>query len=155
MTASGVWRRVRATAAAVAVLLLCGFDLSKCDCSPSPFTPVNVVTQHNDNQRTGANLHETILTPANVHSGNFGKLFARSVYGQPYSQPLYVHDLAFPLGDKHNVVFSATQENYVYAFDADRPLLMRPLWTTFLGRSALPVGGCLDLQPVVGIPARP
>src|SRR5256885_1228127 len=127
MLANGTRRIVRTEVTVVGVLLLCGFDLSKCDCSPSPFTPVDVVTQHNDNQRTGANLHETILTPANVHSGNFGRLFVRSVTGQPYSQPLYVHDLAFPRSDKHDVVFSATQENYVYAFDADRPLLTRPL----------------------------
>lgn len=155
MDKSGFRRVARAAVAAVGVALLFGFDLSKCDCSPPPFAPVNVVTQHNDNQRTGANLHETILTPANVRSGMFGKLFARSVYGQPYSQPLYVHDLVFPRGDKHNVVFSATQENYVYAFDADRPLMGRPLWTAFLGHSALPVGGCLDLQPVVGITSTP
>src|SRR5512146_1494559 len=95
MHTSRIRRAAQATIVGVAVVALFGFDLSKCDCSPSPFTAVNVVTQHNDNQRTGANLHETILTPATVHSGKFGKLFARSVYGQPYSQPLYVHGLVF------------------------------------------------------------
>jgi hypothetical protein len=35
----------------------------------------NVVTQHYDNARTGANTNETLLTPANVNQTQFGKLF--------------------------------------------------------------------------------
>ena len=35
----------------------------------------NVLTYRNDNQRTAQNLSETILTPANVQSATFGKLF--------------------------------------------------------------------------------
>lgn len=54
---------------------------------------VNVLTQHNDLSRTGANTSEAILTPANVNSANFGKLFADNVDGQVYAQPLYVQNL--------------------------------------------------------------
>jgi len=43
----------------------------------------DVLTQHNDNQRTGANLKETILTPQNVKSG-FGLLYSRKVEGYIY-----------------------------------------------------------------------
>jgi len=53
----------------------------------------NVVTQHNDISRSGANTTEVILTPSNVNSTSFGKLFAQSVDGYVYAQPLYVAGL--------------------------------------------------------------
>jgi hypothetical protein len=39
------------------------------------FAQTNVVTEHNDAARTGANLNETILTTTNVNVSQFGKLF--------------------------------------------------------------------------------
>jgi fibronectin type 3 domain-containing protein len=93
---------------------------------------VSVLTQHNDNQRTGANLQETILTPANVNATQFGKLFTCPVDGQIYAQPLYVPNLAMPWQGTHNVVFVATMNNSIYAFDADQPGQTQPLWQTTL-----------------------
>src|SRR5438552_15819282 len=65
---------------------------------------VNVTTQHNDNNRSGQNLSETLLTPANVSVNSFGKLFTRAVSGEIYAQPLYVSGLTIT-GTTHNVVF--------------------------------------------------
>src|SRR5438094_544659 len=78
----------------------------------------DVLTQHNDNHRTGANPAETQLTPAAVRSGRFGRLYSRSVVGDIYAQPLCMRGVVTPGGPK-NLVFVATSKNWVYAFDAD------------------------------------
>src|SRR6476660_5796253 len=85
---------------------------------PRCMLSVNVTTWHNDLTRQGLNTNETILTPANVNSGTFGKLFSYAVTGQVYAEPLYVSNLAMGVLGTHNVVFVATQNNDVYAFDA-------------------------------------
>src|SRR5215831_17913455 len=77
-----------------------------------------VLTYHNDDVRDGACLEEVTLTPSNVNSTQFGKLASYPVDGQIYGQPLYLPQLKMPSGT-HDVVFVATQNNSVYAFDAD------------------------------------
>src|SRR5271170_4175865 len=57
---------------------------------------VNVLTGHNDIARTGQNLNETILTPSNVNSNQFGKLSTQSTDGGILAQPLYVSQVAIP-----------------------------------------------------------
>lgn len=81
----------------------------------------DVVTQHNNVFRTGEYLAETNLTPGNVvltAVSDFRKLYTRNVDGAIYSQPLYVHDVNTPGGSK-NLFFITTENNWVYAFDAD------------------------------------
>src|SRR5258708_4609695 len=91
---------------------------------------VSVLTQHNDNSRTGAHLNETSLTTANVNVSTFGKLFSMPVDGFVYAQPLYMPNVNLPNSGHHNFLFVATAHDSVYAFDADTGA---QLWKTSLG----------------------
>jgi hypothetical protein len=86
----------------------------------SAYGQVNVTTYHNDNGRTGQNTKETILTPRRVTPLHFKKLFTSSVNLDSWApaQPLYVANVRIG-GTAHNVVYVATLNNSVYAFDAD------------------------------------
>ena len=105
------------------VVSFCGVTVSQ----------VSVVTQHNDINRTGQNSSETVLTTSNVNVSNFGKLFTLTVDGSIYAQPLYLPNLTIG-GGLHNVVYVATENNSVYAFDADDPN-GTTLWHVNLGPS--------------------
>ncbi len=83
-----------------------------------PNAGVDVLTYHHDNQRTGQNLNETALTPANVNSTKFGKLGEFPVDGRVDAQPLYLSQVSIG-GQKKNVLYVATEHGSVYAFDAD------------------------------------
>jgi hypothetical protein len=103
---------------------------------------VSVTTYHNDNARTGQNLNETLLTPANVNVSQFGKLYSGSANLDSWAsaQPLYIPNLLFG-STPHNTVFVATLNNSVYAFDADSGA---ELWTANYG-APTPFGGlCID-----------
>jgi len=126
------------------------------------FGQTSVLTQHNDISRTGQNLNETILTPAAVSSGNFGKLFALPVDGWVLAQPLYMPGLTVG-GAAHNVVFVETEHDSVYAFDADTggaPLWQASMLTAGHGAAAAATTdpqsdtGCGDL-PEYGITGTP
>src|ERR1700739_4716169 len=95
--------------------------------APSTPGPINIVTFHNDNTRSGLNPHETNLLPANVNVSSFGKLFSYPVDGYLYAEPLYVSQLPIPGQATHNVVYVASEHDTVYAFDADG-LVTTPLW---------------------------
>lgn len=99
-----------------------------------PIAVVSVLTQHNDNMRTGANLQETALNVSNVTQSKFGKLFERPVDGDIYGQPLYVPNVEVPGKGRKNLIYVATMHNTVYAFDADGQS-RDPIWSRQLGVS--------------------
>ena len=84
---------------------------------------VSILTNRYDNARTGANLSEALLNTSNVSVNNFGKLWTYPVDGAVFAQPLYVSGLSIGVGT-HNVLYIATMNDKVYAFDADSNLLL-------------------------------
>jgi hypothetical protein len=146
----------------------CGGSSSQPSPSPGPGpgpgpgqSYTGILSYHNDAGITGQNLSETTLTPANVNSTQFGKLFSYALDGQVYAQPLYVSNVPIA-GGTHNVVFVATEHDSVYAFDADTSA-GSPFWSAnFTNASAgittIPaadVGGGGPIIPEVGITGTP
>jgi outer membrane protein assembly factor BamB len=124
-------------------------------CSTLVSSATDVVTYHNDVARTGQNLSETILTTGNVNSSTFGKLFTFHVDGIIDAQPLYLAGVSIAGKGKHNVVYTVTENDSVYAFDADAGT---PLWqVSVLGKGESPSDdhGCGQISPQIGITATP
>jgi hypothetical protein len=125
-------------------ILTCGALAAAVSWAQTPVT-----TWHYDNVRSGANTTETVLTPAKVNSTNFGKQFTQPVDGLIVGHPLYQPGVTIPGQGVHNVVYVATMNDTVYAFDANSGSLPA-LWTTSLldyspaGATAVPVAaqGC-------------
>jgi len=114
-----------------------------------------VLTWHNDNLRTGRNPKESILTPRNVNSTNFGRLFVLTTDGKVDAQPLYVPNVTIPGSGTHNVVYVASEHDTVYAFDADtganfwHVTMLKSAETTSDSRS------CGQVSPEIGVTATP
>jgi hypothetical protein len=122
---------------------------------PAVITPgVDVVTYHYDIGRTGLNASETILTPSNVSASNFGLLMLLPVDGLVDGQPLYLSSLTAG-GQQRNVVYVVTENDSVYAFDADSGA---QIWkTSVLGANETTSGdhGCGQITPQIGITSTP
>ncbi len=122
--------------------------------SPPVASSTDVTTYHFDNARDGLNAHETILTPANVNSTSFGKVGFFAADGLVDAQPLYLHGLDVN-GAFVNVLYMATENDSVYAFNADTGT---QIWqTTVLGRGETPSDdhGCGQITPKIGITSTP
>lgn len=130
-----------------------------------PFIPnsqhISVTTQHNDNNRSGWNSSEKLLTTTNVNNQDFAKLFSLTVDDQVFAQPLIVGGLKMDTAN-HNVAYIATVNNTVYAFDADNghlfwhknftPNAMRPPRNTDMGSCG---GTYEDFSGNIGIVGTP
>ena len=117
----------------------------------------DVLTQHNNNARTGANTTEFVLTPQNVNKARFGMLFRRVVDDQVYTQPLVATGLSVQ-GGTRDLVYVTTVNNSVYAFDANDAAAQEPVWHVNFGTPADVNSadfGCLDMNGKMGIVGTP
>jgi hypothetical protein len=114
----------------------------------------DVTTYHYDMARDGLNSTESTLNPSNVTSSQFGLIRVLSVDGLVDAQPLYLYGLTIG-SQQHNVVYAATENDSVYAFDADSGA---QLWqTSVLGTNETTSDdhGCGQISPEIGITSTP
>ena len=143
-------RKAPSSLARVGLVLL----LAWCVAAGLAQAQTSVLTAHNSNYRSGQNLLETTLTPANVNPTQFGKLFSMPINGSAYAQPLYVPQVAIPGKGTHNVLYVVTSGDDIYAYDADDNggIEATPLWSHSLLTIAPPAGGYQNYFGVIGTP---
>lgn len=115
----------------------------------------DVVTYHNDIARTGLNSQETILTHSNVNSAGFGLLFSVGVDGVVNGEPLYLSSVSIPSHGTHNVLYAVTENDSVYAFDADVGTLLWQVSVLGSGETPSDNRNCHKFNPEIGITSTP
>lgn len=120
----------------------------------APSSPQDVLTYHNDNNRSGWFSAETQLTPANVRPATFGLQKVILMDGRIDAEPLFVSGQTIQGQGVHDVVYIATETNSVYAYDAVSGAV---LWHSQFG---IPVPDSLkngddNVFPVMGILGTP
>jgi hypothetical protein len=114
----------------------------------------DVATYHYDVARDGLNAQETILTPSNVNSTQFGKIGFDAVDGKVDAEPLYLANVTVG-GQMHNLLYVATEHDSVYAFDADSGT---QIWETSIvgsGETTSDNHHCSQIIPEIGITSTP
>jgi len=119
-----------------------------------PPSNIQVLTYHNDNARTGLNPNETTLTTSNVKAATFGKLGSMPVSGLVDAEPLYVGNITIN-GTARNVLYVATENDLVYAFDADTFALLWQQSVLGAGESPSDDHACTQISPNIGITSTP
>src|SRR5271167_53603 len=120
----------------------------------APGSVPDVLTYHYDIGRQGQNTSETVLTPSNVNINSFGKVNFFSTDGKVDGQPLYVYQLPIGSGAR-NVLFTVTEHDSAYAFDADAGTLLWRVSTLLPGETPSDPGLCDVIQPEIGITSTP
>ncbi|MGA7752246.1 MAG: immunoglobulin domain-containing protein [Candidatus Sulfotelmatobacter sp.] len=118
-------------------------------------TTTDVLTYHNDIARTGQNLTETTLTSSNVNSAKFGKLGFYSVDGLVDAEPLYASSVSVPTKGTHNLLIVPTENDSVYAFDADSGATIWQITTLKTGETASDDRSCGQVSPEIGVTSTP
>jgi len=117
-------------------------------------TPADVLTYHNDTMRTGQNLTERTLTPTNVNATTFGLLRILGADNPVDATPLVASRVSIG-GILHNVVYIATENDSVYAYDADSGALLVRVSLLGSGESPSDSHSCNAASPQIGITATP
>jgi hypothetical protein len=130
------------------------FILSLIAGSPRAFSE-DVLTYHNNNARTGLNSTETTLTLSNVNSSLFGRLFTLSVDGLVDAEPLYLSAVPISGSGTHNLLIMVTENDSVYAFDADTGAQIWQITTLKAGETPSDDRGCSQVTPQIGITSTP
>jgi len=127
--------RSRRSASYVVALALA---IAACGVLPQSAANADQQTASQEPLRTGWDPNEAGLSPSAVTGSNFGQLFATTVNGQVYAQPLVVGD----------TVLVSTENDWVYGLDAATGAIR---WSHDVG-PAWPVSttGCADLTPNLG-----
>jgi len=115
----------------------------------------SIATYHVDNNRTGWNSHEAVLTPTNVGSSSFGLLKKVTLDDQVDGQPLFVPGVNITAGSHkgiHDAVYVATEGNTLYAIDAKTGMI---LLNANFGKPVPRPLGCGNNGPNVGINSTP
>jgi hypothetical protein len=150
-------KRLRSVVLLLGAILVIGcalFATRHHSAAPATAAFKGVLTWHNNNQRTGQNPSEATLTVANVNSSTFGLLFQLPSDGLVDAEPLYVPNLTIA-GNVHNVVYVESENDTIYAYDADTGNL---LWhVSALGAKETPSDdrGCSQVTPKIGITSTP
>jgi hypothetical protein len=120
----------------------------------SPTALLDAPTWHYNTARTGLYSSETSLTPTNVTKTTFGKKATYTTDAAVDAQPLFLSGLTIG-AQAHNVLYTATENDTVYAWDADSG---SPLWQKSAigsGETASDNQGCSELPSTVGISSTP
>lgn len=124
--------------------------------NPATLSVTNdVLTYHNDNARTGQNLSEMTLTPANVNSTLFGKIGFYSVDGKVDAQPLHLENIAIPNNGVHDVLYVPTEHDSVYALDANTGAQLWKVSLLLAGETPTDERHCGLVAPEIGITSTP
>ena len=122
--------------------------------SSTPTQPTDILTYKYDISRSGANVTESVLTTANVNAASFGLLRFLPADGKVDAQPLYLAGLTVN-GGTHNVVYVATENDTVYAYDADSGASLWQVSLLGAGEQASDSVGCSQVIPTIGITSTP
>ncbi len=112
-------------------------------------------TVRSDNARTALNSNEVTLTPANVNPAGFGKSGFFRVDGAVDAQPLYLSEVNVPGKGVHNILFVATENDTLYAFDAFSGAALWRANVAGPGETPGDNSGCDPASPNAGISATP
>jgi hypothetical protein len=127
---------------------------------------VNITTWQSDTLRTGQNNNETILSPTNLASSNFGQLCNVGLDGQVYAQPLVLSNVTFNGTQYSSLVYVVTQNSTLYVINGTPPAQGNPCAIvsslSLIPAGQYPVdcqyvgaGACQTVKPIVGILSTP